>query len=126
MSKEILTFGDIEIEKNKFYRHKSPIFLQDVDTEKVLISNKISSGEKNYKYFTGCLYNDHKVQPLHIMLPKTNAYVKSCDAQTKWLCFLIENDSLLEKYNTICDKFSADIKKEFDRKPVYNKKKIKN
>ena len=26
MSKEILTIGDIEIEKNKFYRHKSPIF----------------------------------------------------------------------------------------------------
>ena len=27
MGKEILTFGDIEIEKNKFYCHKSPIFL---------------------------------------------------------------------------------------------------
>ena len=27
MGKEILTFGDIEIEKNKFYCHKCPIFL---------------------------------------------------------------------------------------------------
>ena len=26
MGKEILRFGDIEIEKNKFYRHKTPIF----------------------------------------------------------------------------------------------------
>ena len=26
MGKEILTFGDIEIEKNKLYRHKSPNF----------------------------------------------------------------------------------------------------
>ena len=26
MDKEILTFGDIEIEKSKFYRHESPIF----------------------------------------------------------------------------------------------------
>ena len=25
MGKETLTFGDVEIEKNKFYRHKSPI-----------------------------------------------------------------------------------------------------
>ena len=25
MGKEILTFGDIEIEKNRFYRHKTPI-----------------------------------------------------------------------------------------------------
>ena len=26
MGKEISTFGDIEIEKNEFYRHNSPIF----------------------------------------------------------------------------------------------------
>ena len=28
MGKDILTFGIIEIEKNKFYCHKSPIFLK--------------------------------------------------------------------------------------------------
>ena len=32
--------------------------LKDVDIEKVLVSNKISFGEKNYKYFIGYLYND--------------------------------------------------------------------
>ena len=57
--KEILTFGNIEIEKSKFYRNKTPIFLKDVDIGKVLVSNKISSGEKNCKYFIGYLYNDH-------------------------------------------------------------------
>ena len=46
MGKEILTFGDIEIEKKKFYRHKTPILGGDVDTEKVLVSKKISFGEK--------------------------------------------------------------------------------
>ena len=46
MRKEILTFGDNEIEKNKFYHSKSPIFLGDVDTETVLESDKISFGEK--------------------------------------------------------------------------------
>ena len=46
MGKEILTFRDIEIEKNKFYRNKISIFLKDVDIEKVLVSNKISFGEK--------------------------------------------------------------------------------
>ena len=39
-------FGDTEIEKNISYRHKIPIFLEDVDIEKVLVSNKIYSGEK--------------------------------------------------------------------------------
>ena len=81
----------------------------DVDIEKVLVSNKISFGDKNYKYI-GYLYNDNKVKPLHIMLPKTSACdVKSYDGQTKWMYFLIEGDELLEKYNTIWDKFSADI-----------------
>ena len=35
--------------------------------------------------------------------------------------FLIEDDDLLEKYNTIRDNVGADIKKEFDGEPVYNK-----
>ena len=39
--------------------------------------------------------------------------------------FLIEDDALLEKYNTIWDKVSADIKKEFDNEPVYNKEYLK-
>ena len=77
MGKGILTFGNIETEKKKFYRNKTPIFLKDVDIKKVLVSNKISFGEKNYKYFIGYLHNDNKVKPLHIMLPKTSNYVKS-------------------------------------------------
>ena len=68
MGKEILTFGNIEIEKNKCYRDKTPIFL-DVDIEKVLVPNKISFDEKNYKYFIGYLYHDNKVKPLHIIVP---------------------------------------------------------
>ena len=59
------------------------------------------------------------------MLPETIAYVKSYDGQTEWMYFLIEDDDLLEKYNTIWDKVSADIKKEFDSRPVYNKEFLK-
>ena len=64
---------------------------------------------KKYKYFISNLYNNCKVKPLHIMLPKTSAYVYSYDGKTKWIYFLIEDDDLLEKYNTIWDKVSADI-----------------
>ena len=59
------------------------------------------------------------------MVPKTTAYGKSYYGQTKWMYFLIENDDLLEKYNTIWDKVIVDIKKEFDSKPVYNKNFLK-
>ena len=34
---------------------------------------------------------------------------------------LIEDDDSLEKYNTLWDKISADIKRGFNREPVYNK-----
>ena len=71
------------MKKKIFYRHKTPIFLGDIDIEKVLVSKKISFGEKNYKYFIGYLYDNHKVKPLHIMLPKTSASVKSYDGETK-------------------------------------------
>ena len=56
------------------------------------------------------------------MLPKTSAHVENCDGQTKWMYFLIEDDYLLEKYDTIWDKFSANIKKDFDSELLYNKK----
>ena len=71
------------------------------------------------------MYNDDKANPLNIMLPKIRAYVKSYGGQTKWMYFLIEDDDLLEKQNTIWDNVSADLKKEFDSDPVYNKEFLK-
>ena len=76
MGKENLSFGNMEMEKSKIYCHRDFIFLKDIDDEKVLVSNKISLGETNCKYFIGYLYNDNKIRPLHIRLPKTSTYVK--------------------------------------------------
>ena len=59
----------------------------DVDIEKVLVSKKISFGEKNYKYFIGYLYDNHKVKPSHIMPSKTSTSVKIYDEQTKLMYF---------------------------------------
>ena len=83
----------------------------DADIEKILVSNKISFGEQNCKYFISYLYNGNKVKPLNIILSKASEYVKSYDRQTKWIYFLIDNDDLLEKCITIWNKASADIKK---------------
>ena len=63
MGTEILTFGDIEIEKDKIYYYKTPVFLEDVNINNILVSNKIFSGEKNCKYFTGYLYHDYEIKP---------------------------------------------------------------
>ena len=53
------------------------------------------------------------------------AYVESYGGQTKWRYFLIEDDDLLQIYNTIWDKVSADIKNGFDSKSVCNKEFLK-
>ena len=76
MGKKSSTFGNIKIEKNNFAVTRLQILLGDVAIAKVLVFKKISFGEKNYKFFTGYLFNNHKVKPLHIMLPKATAYVK--------------------------------------------------
>ena len=55
--------------------------------------------EGSYKYFIG-----------YLMLPKTSAYVKSYDGRTKRMYFLIDDDDLLEEYDTIWDKIRADLR----------------
>ena len=39
---------------------------------------------------------------------------------------MIEIDDLLERYNTIWNNVSVDIKQKFDSKPVYNNKFLKS
>ena len=46
------------------------------------------------------------------MLHNISTYVKRYDGQTKWTYFLIEYDDLLEKYDTIWNKVTSDIKKK--------------
>ena len=56
MGKETLTFGNIEIQKNIFYRYKSPIFKKDVDIEKVLVSQKFLLVENTmYTLLVACI-----------------------------------------------------------------------
>ena len=45
------------------------------------------------------------------MLPRMSMYVKSYDDQIKWMYFLIEDDDLLEKYNTFLIKSALILKK---------------
>ena len=94
---EILTFGNTEIKKTRFYLYESPIFVGDVDIKSLSVSNKISFHKNNYKYVIGYLHDYYKIKPLHKKLPKTKVYVKSCDGQTKWMYFLIENGDLIKK-----------------------------
>ena len=41
MSKEIIMFGNIQVEKHKFPQYQSPILIYDVDISKIVISNSV-------------------------------------------------------------------------------------
>ena len=63
MVKEIITFGDIEIETHKSHRYKSAIFLNDRDINNIQVYRIVSLGEKSYRYFTGYTGDEYKVKP---------------------------------------------------------------
>ena len=58
MSKEIITFGNIEVKKHKFHQHKSPISIYDVYINRIPISSKFSFGKGGFKYSIG--YKDER------------------------------------------------------------------
>ena len=85
---KIIKFGDIEIRKQKFHQRKGPISIENIDINKIVVSTKVSFGEKRFKYFIG--YNDaKKIKPLCIFLPKMSAYGKDFD-ETKYISVLIK------------------------------------
>ena len=59
-----INFGDIEIEKQKFHKHKEPISIKNIDINKITASNKVSFGKKESKYFIG--YKDAKKVDLYV------------------------------------------------------------
>ena len=61
MGQEFTPFCEIETKKQNVDSYKSPVFLEDVDIDNILMSNKIPFGEKSNKYFIGCLYDDYKI-----------------------------------------------------------------
>ena len=73
--------------KNVYFTFIKILFFEkDIVIDDILVSSKISYGEKNYKYVIGYLFGDYETKPLHVELPKTSTYIKRYDGQTKWIC----------------------------------------
>ena len=68
MDKKIIKFHDTGIEKYKFHQYKSPILIDNIDNNKIVVSNKVSFGKKDFKYFIG--YKDAKKLDLYAILSK--------------------------------------------------------
>ena len=59
MYKKIINFGNTEVEKHKFHQNKSAIPINNVDINKIVVSNKASFDKKDFKSFIG--YKDAKI-----------------------------------------------------------------
>ena len=117
MSGKSINFDDKKINKSNFYKNKKLFNLNDIDVNKILVSNKESSGTKySLKYFIG--YNDGDViRPLCIILPQMIGYVKHFDSN-KTMAFKVSDNKLLKKYNKIWEKISNPLDMKFDSEPV--------
>ena len=59
MDKEVIKFGDTEIEEYKFHQHEIPISINDIDTNKVVVSSELPFGKQDFNYFIGYIgYKD--------------------------------------------------------------------
>ena len=86
-------FGDKEVNKKEFYSSKQAISLDSVDLDKIVVSNKYKINETTYKYLCGYLNND-VIQPLCVILPQMNGYIKYFDNGGKNMTFVTHNEKL--------------------------------
>ena len=100
MSLKKIKFGDKEINKKEFYSSKQAILLDSVDLNKVVASSKWKINETTYRYLCGYLNND-VIQPLCVILPQMNGYIKYFDNGCKNMAFVTDNEKVYDKYNEI-------------------------
>ena len=53
MTKKIIKFNGTAIEKYKFYQHKSPISINNIDINKIVVTNKVVLGKKDFRHLIG-------------------------------------------------------------------------
>ena len=48
-----IRFYDTDIEKHKFHQYSRPITINNVDINKIVVSNNVFFGKKDFRYFIG-------------------------------------------------------------------------
>ena len=123
MSSRKIKFGDKEVNKKEFYSSKQAIPLDSVDLDKTVVSNKWKINDTTYKYLCGYLNND-TIQPLCVILPQMNGYIKYFDDGGKNMSFVTDDEEFYEKYNEICKVVRKLLKLKFTVGPVRDDKYI--
>ena len=114
-------FGDKEVDKKEFYSSKQAVSLDSVDLDKVVVSSKWKINETTYKYLCGYLNND-VIQPLCVILPQMDGYIKYFDNGGKNMTFVTDNEKVYDKYNEIWEVIRKLLKVKFTVNPVRDDK----
>ena len=117
MSPKKIKFGDKEINRKEFYSSKQAIPLNSVDLDKIVVSSKWKISDTTSKYLCRYLNND-VIQPLCVILPQMNGYIKYFDDGGKNMSFVTDNEEVYGKYNEIGEVVRKLLKVEFTVGPV--------
>ena len=123
MSSRKIKFGDKEVDKKEFHSSKKAISLDSVDLSKIIVSNKWKINDTTYKYLCGYLNND-VIQPLCVILPQMNGYIKYFDDGGKNMSFVTDDEEVYKKYNEIWEVVRKLLKLKFTVGPVRDDKYI--
>ena len=121
MSSRKIKFRDKEVDKKEFYSSKQAISLDSVDLSKIVVSNKWKINDTTYKYSCGYLSND-VIQPLCVILPQMNVYIKYFDDGGKNMSFVTDDEKFYEKYNEIWEVVRKFLKLKFTVGPIRDDK----
>ena len=125
MESKTLCSGKTCIDNNSFHNNKSSISINEIEINRIILFDKTSYGNKgSFKHYIGYRHKDETFSPLNVKLPQLTRYAKHFNNGDKLINFLVADKELLKKYNEILDKIKILLKKEFDKKPVYNNKYI--
>ena len=100
MSSRKIKLGDKKVNKKEYYLSKQAISLDSVDLSKIVVLNKWKTNDITYKYLCGYFNND-VIQPLCVILPQLNGYIKYFDDGGKNMSFVMDDEENYEKYNEI-------------------------
>ena len=117
MSLRKIKFGNKEVNKKEFYSSKQAISLDSVDLNKIVVSNKWEINDKTYKHICGYLNND-TIQPLCVILPQMDGYIKYFDDGGKNMSFVTDDEKIYKKYNEIREVVRNLLKIDFTVSPV--------
>ena len=123
MSEKTINFRDKKINKKDFYNNKKQFNIEDININKILISEPETYENNMRKYIIG--YNDNTISSLQLFLPEMTGYLNIFENGNRKMSFLADNSNeFLERYTAIWEKISDLVDKKFDSDPIYNNKYI--